>query len=123
MDRLESKQKRYQRRKMHVRKDVHGNEERLRLNIFRSAKHIYAQLINDIEGVTLVQASTADKDIIAEVKPEMKKIDKSKLVGEAIAKRAIDKNIKRVVFDRNGFLYHGRVKALADAARSAGLDF
>lgn len=123
MDRLELKQKRYNRRKMHVRKNVHGSEDRLRLIIFRSAKHIYAQIINDDMGVTLAHASTLDKELKSSIKPEMKKIDESKLIGEAIAKRAIEKNITKVAFDRNGFLYHGRVKALADAARKAGLDF
>ncbi len=123
MDRLTSKQLRYRRRRKHVRKNVIGTDDRLRLNVFRSGKHMYAQIINDNSGETLVQASTIDKELKERVKPDMKKTELSKLVGEEVAKRALDKNIKKVVFDRNGFLYHGRIKALADAARKGGLDF
>ena len=123
MDRLTLKQLRYRRRRKHVRKRVVGTDDRLRLSVFRSGKHMYAQIINDNSGETLVHASTIDKELKERVKPEMKKTELSKLVGEAVAKRALDKDIKKVVFDRNGFLYHGRIKALADAARKGGLDF
>jgi large subunit ribosomal protein L18 len=123
MNRLELKKARFTRRKFQIKKKIFGSEDRLRLSVFRSAKHIIAQIINDNEGITLVSASTHDKEIIGQIKPEMKKVDKSKLVGNLLAKRASEKNIKKVAFDRNGFLYHGRVKALADAAREAGLEF
>jgi large subunit ribosomal protein L18 len=120
---LEIKKRRQIRRKYTIRKKIFGTQERLRLSIFKSLKHIYAQLIDDANQKTLVAASTMDKDVIAAFKPEMKKTDKSKLVGSILAKRAVEKNIKLVAFDRNGFLYHGRVKALADGARESGLEF
>jgi len=110
-----------QRRQLRVRKKVQGTAIRPRLNIFRSEKHMYAQLINDTDAVTIVSASTVDKEL-ADV-TNGGNIEAAKRVGELIAKRAIDKGITQVVFDRGGFLYHGRVKALADAAREAGLDF
>lgn len=119
----ESKKVRYQRRKLSSKKKLIPSTERLRLCVFRSLNHIYAQIINDVEHKTIVSASTLDKDIRGAIKPETKKADKSKLVGNAIAKKAIEKGIKQVTFDRNGFLYHGRIKALADAAREAGLEF
>jgi large subunit ribosomal protein L18 len=119
----EIKKRRQIRRKYTIRKKVFGTQERLRLSIFRSLKHIYAQLIDDVSKKTLVSASTMDKEVIAEFKPEMKKVDKSKLVGKLLAKRAVEINLKSVAFDRNGFLYHGRVKALADGAREGGLEF
>src|SRR5690625_2383255 len=110
------------RRKRHlrIRKNLFGTEERPRLNVFRSNKHIYVQLIDDINGNTLASASTVDKEISAE---NSGNVEGAKLVGELIAKRALDKGHKQVVFDRGGYLYHGRVKALADAAREAGLEF
>lgn len=114
---------RRQRRKKHIRKSIYGSSESLRLTVFRSLNHIYAQIINDDERRTVISASTVDKDIREKIKPEMKKTDLSKLVGAALAKRAIEANIKKVAFDRNGYLYHGRVKALADAARENGLEF
>lgn len=123
MNSLESKKKRQLRRKYHIRKRVFGTEERLRLSVFKSLNHIYVQIINDVDKKTLVSASTMDKEVIEQIKPGMKKSDKSKLVGATIAKKAAEKNIKKVAFDRNSFLYHGRIKALADAAREAGLDF
>ena len=109
-------------RKVRVRKKVLGTVERPRLSVFRSAKHIYAQIIDDTTGNTLVSASTLSKDV-AEALSTQGNVDAAKAVGTAIAKRAQEKEIKEVVFDRNGFLYHGRVKALADAAREAGLAF
>ena len=123
MNRYESKQSRFARRKRHIRKSVYGTKDAYRMTVTRSLKHVYAQIIDDDEGKTLVAASTLDKDVRGMIKPEMKKSDISKLVGETIAKRAIAADIKKVVFDRNGFLFHGRVKALADAARKAGLEF
>jgi len=109
-------------RQVRVRRKVQGTVERPRLCIFRSAKHIYAQIIEDETGKTLVAASTVSKDV-AEGQKYTGNVEAAKAVGAALAKRALEQNIKQVVFDRNGFLYHGRVKALADAAREAGLSF
>ncbi len=120
---LELKKERRKRRKKHVRNIVKGSENRPRLSITRSLKHIYAQIIDDVNGKTLVSASTVDKEIKTELKAEMPKIAQAKLIGLALAKRALDAKIETVTFDRNGFLYHGRVKALADSARKAGLKF
>jgi large subunit ribosomal protein L18 len=117
------KKKRQERRKKHIRKRIHGSEERLRLSIYKSLGHIYAQIINDDEGKTLVSASSIDKELKAEIKPETTKMQQSKMVGALLGKRAVESNLKKVAYDRNGFLYHGRVKALAEAAREAGLDF
>lgn len=99
-----------------------GTEDRPRLNIFRSASHIYAQIINDIEGNTIVSASTLDKEF-ADTGKKGGNRDAAVTIGKIVAKRALDKGITKVVFDRNGFLYHGRVKALSDGAREAGLQF
>ena len=124
MNRIELKNKRRTRRKYNVRKKITGAPEMPRLTVFKSLSHIYAQIIDDTIGKTLVSASTIDKDVKDALKQnKTKKVDQSKLVGAAIAKRAIASNIKTVAFDRNGNLYHGRVKALADAAREAGLQF
>ena len=109
-------------RQTRVRQKVRGTVERPRLCVFRSAKHMYAQIIEDTTGKTLLSVSTVCKDVAGEVKYSGN-IEAAKAVGTALAKKALDKNIKQVVFDRNGFLYHGRVKALADAAREAGLSF
>lgn len=109
-------------RQARVRKKIKGSTERPRLNVFKSARHIYAQLIDDTTGKTLVAAST----IMEEVKSDLKytgNIEAARKVGAAVAKFALDKDIKSVVFDRNGFLYHGRVKALAESAREIGLIF
>jgi len=110
------------RRKKRIRKKVFGHTERPRLTIYRSASHMYAQIVDDVDGRTLVAAST--------LSPELKgheghrgNIEAAKAVGRLVAEKAKAAEITRVVFDRNGFLYHGRVKALADAAREAGLDF
>lgn len=123
MNSLEIKKRRRVRRKYTIRKKIFGSPERLRLTIFRSLNHIYCQLIDDVAKKTVCSASTVDKEVRSEMKPEMSKTDECKLVGKYIAKRAISMNIKQVAFDRNGFLYHGRVKALADAAREGGLEF
>ena len=117
------KLKRRLRRKLHVRKIIFGTPERLRLTVSRSLNNIYAQIIDDVAKVTLIQASTIDKDVKHLIKPEMTKTQKSEVVGNALAKRALEKNITKVAFDRNGYIYHGRVKALADAARKSGLEF
>lgn len=109
-------------RHLRVRKKVYGTAERPRLNVFRSEKHIYAQLINDDLGVTLVAASTIDKELKGEVKIGSNK-EAAKAVGELIGKKAVEQGIKDVVFDRGGYIYHGRVKELAEAAREAGLNF
>lgn len=123
MKRLELKNKRRTRRKFRIRKRISGTPERLRLSVYRSLNNIYAQIIDDVEGKTVVSASTLDKEVKEQIKPDMKPIDKSKIVGMILAKKALDKNIKKIAFDRNGYLYHGRVKALAESARSNGLEF
>lgn len=120
---LEVKKRKRIRRKHHIRKQVNGTPERPRLTVYRSLSHIYAQIIDDVNGNTIVSASTLDKDIRETIKSDAKKVDISKQIGEAIAKRALEKNIDTVAFDRNGFLYHGRIKALAEGARKAGLKF
>ncbi len=102
-----------------VRSKISGTPQRPRLSVFRSAKHIYAQLIDDVNGVTLASASSLDKDF----EGAGGNVDGAKKVGEMIAKRAQEKNITTVVFDRGGYLYHGRVKELADSARENGLQF
>ena len=109
-------------RAIKVRSKVNGTPERPRLNVYRSLTHIYAQVIDDVNGVTLVSASTASKDLAAKLEGKTK-TEAATLVGETIAKLAIKKGIKTVVFDRAGYLYTGRVQALADGARSAGLEF
>lgn len=109
-------------RQLRARKNLIGTTERPRLNVFRSLKHMYAQIINDKTGATLVSASTMDKEVQAKVEYGGN-IDAAKAVGEAIAKRALEKGITKVVFDRAGYIYHGRVAALAAAAREAGLEF
>ncbi|MBO9597623.1 MAG: 50S ribosomal protein L18 [Cohnella sp.] len=109
-------------RHLRVRKKIEGTAARPRLNIFRSSKHMYAQLIDDVKGVTLASASTNDKEI-REAIGNGGNIDSAKQVGALIAKRAKEQGFVKVVFDRGGYLYHGRVQALADAAREAGLEF
>ena len=106
-----------------VRRRVQGTSERPRLSIYRSLNHIYAQIIDDTTGKTLVAASTLSKEVREQLNGVKGKIAKGKLVGIAAAKKALEKNIKEVVFDRGGFLYHGRVKAVADGAREGGLKF
>ncbi|HLO04859.1 MAG TPA: 50S ribosomal protein L18 [Symbiobacteriaceae bacterium] len=112
-----------QKRQLRVRKSVHGTPERPRLNVFRANQNIYAQVIDDSVGKTLVSASTLDPEVKAKLEGNGGTIDAAKLVGEAVAKRAKAAGIEQVVFDRGGYLYHGRVAALAEAAREAGLDF
>ena len=110
------------RRHRRVRKKVSGNQERPRLNVFRSLSHIYAQVIDDTIGHTLVSASTVDREIRNSC-AGLKKTEAARIVGRAVAERALAGGITKVVFDRGGSRYHGRVKALAEAAREGGLDF
>lgn len=107
------------RRQIRVRSKVVGTSERPRLNVFRSLKHIYAQLINDEQGETLVAASSLE----LEGNGDLTKAQVAEKVGQIVAERAVDQGIKRVIFDRGGYRYHGRVKALAEAARKTGLEF
>jgi large subunit ribosomal protein L18 len=111
-----------ERRKLRIRRKVNGTAERPRMSVFRSAKHIYAQCVDDVGGTTVAHMSTLSRNVRTEI-GEDNKSDAAKKVGTAIAKALIAKGIKKVVFDRNGYLYHGRVQALADAARAAGLEF
>ncbi|MCM3750125.1 50S ribosomal protein L18 [Paenibacillus pasadenensis] len=109
-------------RHLRVRKKINGTVARPRLSVYRSSKHIYAQLIDDVAGVTLAAASTLDKELVEKI-GNGGNVDSAKLVGELIAKRAKEQGHETVVFDRGGYLYHGRIQALADAAREAGLQF
>jgi len=111
-----------QRRHVRVRKEINGTTERPRLCVFRSLNYIYAQVIDDTVGQTLASASDLDAEIKDKIKGK-KKIESAALVGSLAAKRALDKGVKKVVFDRGGYQYQGRVKSLADAARKAGLEF
>ena len=109
-------------RHLRIRNHVKGVAERPRLAVFRSNKHIYAQIIDDGLGHTLAASSTLDKEVAGAVEKTYN-VDAAKAVGESVAKKALDKGITAVVFDRGGYLYHGKVKALAEAAREAGLKF
>lgn len=109
-------------RHLRVRKKIEGTTERPRLNVFRSSKHIYAQLIDDVKGVTIASASTMDKELREDIK-NGGNVESARKVGELIAKRAKEQGYEVIVFDRGGYLYHGRIQALADAAREAGLEF
>ena len=111
-----------ERRKARIRKRVSGTDERPRLTVFRSAKHIYAQVVDDVHGGTLVAASTLSPDLKGTL-TEDDKTASARKVGALIARMCLEKKLEKVVFDRNGFLYHGRVRALAEAAREAGLSF
>lgn len=110
------------RRQRSIRKRVVGSTERPRLSVFRSNLHMYAQVIDDTLGVTLVAASTQSKELAGQTEGK-KKSELATLVGQLIAKKCLEKNIEAVVFDRNGFIYHGRVKAVAEGAREGGLRF
>ena len=109
-------------RKARIRKAISGTAERPRLTVFRSARHIYAQVVNDTDGNTLAAASSLDP-VFREQSTFENKVAAAAFVGKLVGQRAIEKGIKKVVFDRNGFLYHGRIKAVSDGAREAGLDF
>ena len=117
-DKNEARQKRHGR----VRNKISGTSLRPRLSVYRSTSEIYAQLIDDEKGVTLVSASTLDKEVKSQLEGKTK-TEQAQIVGEVVAKRAIKSGLKQVVFDRGGYLYIGRVKALAESARSAGLEF
>lgn len=110
------------RRHRRVRKTVYGTPHRLRLSVYRSLNHIYAQITDDFQGHTLVAASSLDKEL-KDKRSHKGNTETAKLVGNLIAKRALEKGIKKLVFDRSGYLYHGSIKALADAVRDAGLEF
>jgi len=118
-----SRKQQTQKRHKRLRRHLSGNEERPRLAVFRSNNHIYAQVINDEAQSTICSASTLDKDLRTTLKADGSSCDASTAVGELVAKRALSKGIQQVVFDRGGNIYHGRVKALAEAARVAGLKF
>jgi large subunit ribosomal protein L18 len=109
-------------RHLRVRKKITGTAQRPRLSVFRSSKHIYAQLIDDVQGVTLAAASTLDKELADQI-GNGGNVEAARKIGELIANRAKAKGVTQVVFDRGGYLYHGRIQALADAAREAGLEF
>ncbi len=111
-----------ERRKLRIRRKISGNEGRPRLSVFRSSRHIYAQVVDDVTGRTLAAASTLSPDLKGTLDGD-DKTAAAKKVGALIAKICLEKKVERVVFDRNGYLYHGRIKALADAAREAGLEF
>lgn len=118
-----NKYERRARRKKSVRRKIHGTAERPRLSVYRSLSHFYAQVIDDAKMHTIVAASSADKEIKAKIDSASSKIEISKIVGELLAQRAVAAGVKHVVFDRNGYIYHGRLKAFADSARESGLHF
>ncbi|MFE6079365.1 50S ribosomal protein L18 [Paenibacillus sp. NPDC057886] len=109
-------------RHLRVRKKIQGTAARPRLNVFRSGKHMYAQIIDDVAGVTIASASTVDKELSGDIQNGAS-VESARKVGELVAKRAKDKGVSNIVFDRSGYLYHGRIAALATAAREAGLEF
>lgn len=111
-----------ERRKLRIRRKISGTPERPRMSVFRSAKHIYAQVVDDTAGETLAHASTLSRDVRGDLS-ESNKLDAAKKVGKTIARLLLAKGIDKVVFDRSGYLYHGRIRALADAAREGGIKF
>lgn len=117
------KEERRKKRHLRVRKRVFGTPERLRLSVFRSSKHIYGQIVDDLRGHTLVAASSLDPEVRERVAAVPGKTEVAREVGRLLARRAREKGILRVAFDRGGYLYHGRVKALAEGAREGGLEF
>jgi large subunit ribosomal protein L18 len=123
--RIKTKEDRRERIKFRIRKRVRGTGERPRLTVFRSVTHIYVQVVNDADGKTIASASTVEPAVKGTFEKEAKggNVAGAKAIGKTIAERLLEKGVKRVVFDRNGFLYHGRIKAVADAAREAGLEF
>ncbi len=123
--RIKTKDDRRQRIKYRIRRRVSGTVERPRLTIFRSVSHMYVQVVDDASGKTIASASTVEPSVKGGLpkKATGGNVEGAKAIGKTIAERLIEKGVKRVVFDRNGFLYHGRVKAVADAAREAGLEF
>jgi large subunit ribosomal protein L18 len=123
--RIKTKEDRRERIKFRIRKRVRGTGERPRLTVFRSVAHIYVQVVNDADGKTIASASTVESSVKSALDTSAKggNVAGAKAIGKTIAERLLEKGVKRVVFDRNGFLYHGRIKAVADAAREAGLEF
>jgi large subunit ribosomal protein L18 len=123
--RIKTKDDRRQRIKFRLRKRTVGNTDRPRLTVFRSVAHMYVQVIDDMTGRTIASASTVEPTLKGSLAKDASggNVAGAKVIGKAIAERLLEKGVKRVVFDRNGFLYHGRVKAVADAAREAGLEF
>ena len=123
--RIKTKDDRCQRIRYRIRRRVSGSVERPRLTIFRSVSHMYVQVVDDASGKTIASASTVEPSVKGALakKATGGNVEGAKAIGKTIAERLIEKGVKRVVFDRNGFLYHGRVKAVADAAREAGLEF
>jgi large subunit ribosomal protein L18 len=116
-----TKLERRSRIKMRIRNKISGTNDTPRIAVFRSNKQIYAQVINDLKGETILSASSKEKEVAAQT--GIKKIEQAKLVGKLLASKCKDKGIEKVVFDRSGYKYHGRVKSLADAAREGGLNF
>ena|SRR5687768_8098662 len=123
--RIKTREDRRDRIKHRIRKRVHGDEQRPRLTVFRSVAHIYVQVVDDMTGRTIAAAATTEPAVKGGLpaKATGGNVEGAKAIGKAIAERLREKGVTRVVFDRNGFLYHGRVKAVADAAREAGLEF
>jgi large subunit ribosomal protein L18 len=123
--RIKTKEDRRDRIKLRIRKRVRGTEARPRLTVFRSVSHMYVQVVDDMSGRTIAAASTVEPTVKAALPKAARggNVEGAKAIGRAIAERLKEKGVTRVVFDRNGFLYHGRVKAVADAAREAGLEF
>ena len=111
------------RKKGHVRKKISGTEQRPRVSVFRSAKHIYAQAIDDVSGATLVSLSSLDKEVKVKINGLNANNEAAGMIGKAFGEKLSDKGLKEIVFDRNGYLYHGRVKSLADGIREAGIKF
>ena len=123
--RIKTREDRRDRIKFRIRKRVSGSQERPRLTVFRSVTHMYVQVVDDMSGTTIASASTVEPNVKGALAKTAKggNIEGAKAIGKTIAQRLLEKGVKRVVFDRNGFLYHGRVKAVADSAREAGLEF
>jgi large subunit ribosomal protein L18 len=119
---LSKKQSRLKRKKR-IRKKIKGTDQMPRLAVFKSSRHIYAQLIDDVKGYTLVSASSLEKDVREKANEVGDKTAMAKHIGELVGRRAMEKGFKKIVFDRGGFLYHGRIKSLSEGARAAGLDF
>ena len=117
-----NKNKKRQKRHMRMRNKIQGTPARPRLNIFRSSTNIYAQVIDDSQGFTIASASSKDKEITEKING-LNKTEAAKIVGQEVAKKAMEKGVETVIFDRGGYLYHGRVKSLADGARESGLKF
>ena len=123
--RIKTREDRRDRIKHRIRKRVRGNQERPRLTVFRSVAHMYVQVVDDMTGTTIASASTVEPSVKGGLGTAAKggNIEGAKAIGKTIAERLLEKGIKKVVFDRNGYLYHGRIQAVADAARKAGLEF